>query len=284
MKQYLDILKHVMENGNDRLDRTGVGTRSLLGVQFRHNLEEGFPALTTKKILWKSAIGEMLWILEGSGDERRLAEIIHEKHRDELTDKKTVWTANANADYWKQKATYEGDLGNVYGVNLRFWKNSDGSTTDQLLNLIDGIKNDPYGRRHILTYWNPGELSNMALPPCHYNVQFYVSDNKLSAIMTQRSQDVFLGAPFNYVMYSALIHMVAQVCNLGVGEFVLNSADTHIYLNHFDQVKEQLQREPKPLPKLEINPDVMDIEKFKISDFKLIDYNPDPSIKAPMAV
>ena len=285
MEQYLDILKNVMDNGIDRPDRTGTGTRSLFGIQFRHNLQNGFPCLTTKKILWKSAIGEIIWWMEGSGDERRLAEIIHEKPRKELVDKKTVWTANSKADYWIDNSNFDGDCGRVYGVQVRHWTNRNGIETDQLLNVIDGLKNDPYGRRHIITSWNPGELHEMALPPCHYNVQFYVdNDNNLSTLMSQRSQDIFLGAPFNYIMYAALTHMIAQVCGFGVGELIVNSADTHIYHNHFDAVKEQLSRIPKILPTLNLNPDIKNIEDFKVSDFSLENYNPYPSIKAPMAL
>lgn len=284
MKQYLDTLLDIMENGHNRPDRTGTGTRSLFGKQFRHDLNHGFPCLTTKKILWKSAIGEMLWWIEGSGDERRLAEIIHEKPRDELQDKKTVWTANSKADYWINKANFDGDCGRIYGVQVRHWTNSNGIETDQLMNLINGLKNDPYGRRHIITSWNPGELDNMALPPCHYNVQFYVADNKLSCLLTMRSLDVFLGMPFDIVMYASLTLMIAQVCGFSLGELIINSADTHIYHNHFDAVNEQLTREPKDLPYLWINPNVTDIENFKISDFSLEGYDPYPTIKAHMAV
>lgn len=284
MQQYLDILQDVIENGNDRPDRTGTGTRSLFGKQFRCDLNNGFPCLTTKKILWKSAIGEILWWIEGSNDERRLAEIIHNKPREELKNKKTVWTANANADYWKPKANFEGDLGRPYGVQVRRWRGVYGKETDQLLNVIDSIKNDPYGRRHIITSWNPAELDQMALPPCHYNVQFYVHDGKLSSLLTMRSLDLFLGFGYDVIMYAALTHMIAQVCDLQVGELIINSADTHIYHNHVDQVKEQLTRTPKELPKLIINQDKKNIEDFNILDFKLENYNPCPSIKAEMAV
>lgn len=284
MKQYLDILNNVLENGTDRPDRTGTGTRSLFGIQFRHDLQKGFPCLTTKKILWKSAIGEMLWWIEGSGDERRLAEIIHQKPREELTDKKTVWTANANSNYWKPHAKYEGDLGRPYGVQVRHWTNSNGIEFDQLLILIEGLKNDPYCRRHIITSWNPGELDNMALPPCHYNVQFYVAENKLSCLLTMRSLDLFLGFGYDVIMYAVLTHMIAKVCGFSVGELIINSADTHIYHNHFEAVEEQLHREPKDLPYLWINPSVTNIEDFKISDFNLEGYEPYPAIKAPMAV
>lgn len=278
MKQYLDILKNVLENGEDRPDRTGTGTRSLLGIQFRCNLNDGFPCLTTKKLLWKSAIGEILWWLEGSGDERRLAEIIHEKPRSELVNKKTVWTANANADYWKPKAKFEGDLGRPYGVQVRNWNGK----TDQLINVINEIKKNPYGRRHLITSWNPSELDQMALPPCHYNVQFYISNGKLSSLLTMRSLDIFLGMPFDIVMYAALTHIIAKECGYGVGELVLNATDAHIYHNHFDAVKEQLSRNPKQLPILNLNHKAL--LSYNVSDFKLENYDPYPSIKAPMAV
>lgn len=278
MKQYLDILRNVLENGEDRPDRTGTGTRSLLGIQFRCNLNDGFPCLTTKKLLWKSAIGEILWWLEGSGDERRLAEIIHEKPRSELVNKKTVWTANANADYWKPKAKFEGDLGRPYGVQVRNWNGK----TDQLINVINEIKKNPYGRRHLITSWNPSELDQMALPPCHYNVQFYISNGKLSSLLTMRSLDIFLGMPFDIVMYAALTHIIAKECGYGVGELVLNATDAHIYHNHFDAVKEQLSRNPKQLPILNLNHKAL--LSYNVSDFKLENYDPYPSIKAPMAV
>lgn len=278
MKQYLDILKNILDNGDDRPDRTGTGTRSLLGIQFRCDLQSGFPCITTKKILWKSAIGEILWWLEGSNDERRLAEIIHEKPRSELKDKKTVWTANANADYWKPKAKFEGDLGRVYGVQVRNWNGK----KDQLIDVINGIKNDPYGRRHLITSWNPSELDQMALPPCHYNVQFYISNGKLSSLLTMRSLDVFLGMPFDIIMYATLTHIIAKECGYEVGELVLNASDAHIYHNHFEAVKEQLSRSPKKLPILNFNHKAL--LSYNVSDFNLENYDPYPSIKAKMAV
>jgi len=291
MKQYLDALKFILENGEKSEDRTGNGTISYFGYQMRFNLQEGFPAVTTKKLAWKAVVSELLWFLEGSGDERRLAEILHGT-RD--IDKKTIWTDNANAPYWKPKAKFEGDLGRIYGVQWRSWKTggkkwissseSVPETIDQIANLIHGLKHDPYSRRHILTAWNVAELDDMALPPCHAFAQFYVRNGKLSCQMYQRSADFFLGVPFNIASYSLLTHMLAQVCDLEVGEFIHTFGDAHIYLNHIDAVKEQLKREPYPLPTLKINKTIKDIDKFKMEDFELIDYKHHPAIKAPMAV
>ena len=285
MKTYLDALKFVLENGEQRGDRTGTGTIGVFGMQQRYDLSKGFPAVTTKKLAFKACLGELLWFIEGSGDERRLAEITH----GEAEGKVTIWTANALSPYWIAKAKYQGDLGRVYGVQWRDWRRYQGpgknESVDQLLTLIQGIKDDPYGRRHILTAWNPGELDQMALPPCHCFAQFYVSaDNKLSCQMYQRSCDMFLGVPFNIASYSLLTHMVAQVCGLGVGEFVHVLGDAHIYLNHVEQVKEQLAREPLPAPTLWINPEVNLIDHFTMEDFRLDGYDSHASIKAPMAV
>jgi thymidylate synthase len=291
MKTYLNALQHVLDNGTVRGDRTGTGTIGVFGLQQRYDLSQSFPAVTTKKLAFKACLGELLWFIEGSGDERRLAEITH----GDPEGKTTIWTANALSKYWVPKAKYQGDLGRVYGVQWRHWQTKQKRWTsssecedvevDQLLNLIEGIKQDPYGRRHILTAWNPGELDQMALPPCHCFAQFYVSaDNKLSCQMYQRSCDMFLGVPFNVASYSLLTHMIAQVCGLGVGEFVHVLGDAHIYLNHVEQVKEQLSREPLPAPTLWINPDVQDITKFTMADFRLENYNSLATIKAPMAV
>ena len=276
MKTYLDSLKFVLENGQHRDDRTGTGTISVFGMQQRYDLSKGFPAVTTKKLAFKACLGELLWFIEGSGDERRLAEITF----GDAKGKRTIWTDNALAPYWIPKAKYQGDLGRVYGVQ---WRDFNG--TDQLLTLIQSIKDDPFGRRHIITAWNPSELDQMALPPCHCFAQFYVSaDKKLSCQMYQRSQDTFLGGPFNIASYSLLTHMIAQVCGLGVGEFIHTTGDSHIYLNHVEQVKEQLSREPLPAPTLWINPDITDITKFTMEDFRLDNYTSRASIKAPMAV
>ena len=282
MKTYLDALKFVLDNGTVRPDRTSTGTIGVFGMQQRYDLSQSFPAITTKKLAWKAVVSELLWFIEGSGDERRLAEILHGT-RDES--KRTIWTDNASSPYWILKSKFAGDLGRVYGVQWRHWKTPDGTEVDQLAELIHNIKTDPHGRRHILTAWNPGELSSMALPPCHCFAQFYVSaDDKLSCQLYQRSCDMFLGVPFNIASYSLLTHMVAQVCGLGVGEFVHVLGDAHVYLNHVDQVNEQLQREPLPAPQLWINPDVTDINHFTMKDFALNGYESLASIKAPMAV
>ncbi|MBL7055363.1 thymidylate synthase [Candidatus Woesearchaeota archaeon] len=281
MKQYIDALRDVLENGTDRKDRTGTGTRAVFGMQQRYNLEDGFPAVTTKKLAWKSVKSELLWFIEGSGDERRLAEILHGT-RD--LEKKTIWTANGNAEYWKPKAKFDGDLGRVYGVQWRHWKNFENKETDQLKNAIEQIKSNPTSRRIIVSAWNPGELDKMALPPCHAFMQFFVSNNKLSLQMYQRSCDMFLGVPFNIASYSLLLHMVSQVTNLKPGEFVHTLGDAHIYNNHFAQVKEQLERKPLQLPKLKINPNVKNIDDFKMEDIDLEGYEHHPPIKAPMAV
>lgn len=277
MKQYLHTLHDVLNNGTVREDRTGTGTIGLFGMQQRYDLTLGFPAVTTKKLAFKACLSELLWFIEGSSDERRLAEILHGSSEE---DKRTIWTDNALAPYWLPKAKYQGDLGRVYGVQ---WRDFGG--VDQLLKLVEGIKQDPFGRRHIITAWNPAELDQMALPPCHCFAQFYVSaDNKLSCQMYQRSCDMFLGVPFNVASYSLLTHMIAQVCGLGVGEFVHVLGDAHIYLNHVEQVREQLSREPLPAPTLWINPDITDITEFTMKDFRLDNYTSLASIKAPMAV
>lgn len=299
MKQYLDALKQVLEQGQVRDDRTGVGTISLFGMQQRYDLSKSFPAMTTKKLAWKACVGELLWMIEGSGSERRLAEITHGT----ADGKATIWTPNAQAPYWKPRAQFEGDLGRVYGVQWRNWNKyleqkdmgpahlggvrvaADRHEVDQLQDLIAGLKQDPYGRRHILTAWNPGELDQMALPPCHMFAQFYVSkDRKLSCQMYQRSCDMFLGVPFNIASYSLLTHLIAQVCDLDVGEFVHVLGDAHIYLNHVEQVKEQLDREPLPAPQLLLNPGIQDITKFTMADIQLDGYTSHASIKAEMAV
>jgi thymidylate synthase len=277
MKTYLAALHDVLNRGTVRQDRTGTGTIGIFGMQQRYDLSQGFPAVTTKKLAFKACLSELLWFLEGSSDERRLAEILHGSSEE---DKRTIWTDNALADYWLPKAKFQGDLGRVYGVQ---WRDFGG--VDQLLRLVEGIKKDPYGRRHIITAWNPAELDQMALPPCHCFAQFYVSaDNKLSCQMYQRSCDMFLGVPFNVASYSLLTHMIAQVCGLGVGEFVHVLGDAHIYLNHVEQVKEQLSREPLPAPTLWINPEVQDITQFTMKDFRLDGYQSHATIKAPMAV
>jgi thymidylate synthase len=303
MKQYLELLKDILENGETKDDRTGTGTISVFGRHLRFDLRRGFPAVTTKKLAWKACVGELLWFIEGSRDERRLAELTHGT-RDGVV---TIWTPNALASYWKPKAKFDGDLGRVYGVQWRHWitpithksevfmdefgstYNRQGSIhhkeIDQLKLLIEGIKNDPNGRRHILTAWNPGELDQMALPPCHVMCQFYVNKNKeLSCHMYQRSVDVFLGLPFNIASYALLTHLIAQVCGLGVAELVISTGDTHIYTNHVEQVKEQLSRTPLPLPTLKINHTIKNIDDFIPEDIELVEYKCYTAIKADMAV
>lgn len=281
MQQYLDALRHILEHGADRQSRTGISTRAIFGMQLRFNMEDGFPNVTTKKLPWKSIASELLWFIEGSNDERRLAEILY-GNRDER--KKTIWTANAESDYWKPKAKFAGDLGRIYGVQWRKWKNADGKEIDQLANAIKLIKENPTSRRIIVTAWNPGEIEQMALPPCHAFFQFFVAEDKLSLQMYQRSCDMFLGVPFNIASYSLLLHMVAQVTGLEPHEFVHVLADAHIYHNHFEQVKEQMKRAPFPLPKLRLNPEIKDIDDFKMEDIKLENYQSHPTIKAKMAV
>ena len=287
---YLNALKNILENGDDRPDRTGVGTRGIFGLQMRFDLTEGFPAITTKKLAWKACVSELLWFIEGSGDENRLKEILHGER---YSEKKTIWSDNASAPYWvnKRLQRHPGDLGRVYGVQWRRWRKPLVRINkvvlqnhDQLLELIDGIKNDPYSRRHIITAWNPGELDLMALPPCHMMSQFYVSNGKLSCQMYQRSADMFLGVPFNIASYALFTHMLAQVCNLEVGDLIITIGDAHIYNNHFDQVKEQLSREPLPLATLQLNSEISVITDFEMEDIELAGYQSHDAIKAPMAV
>jgi len=309
MKTYLDAMKHVLNAGTVHEDRTGTGTISCFGMQQRYDLSAGFPAVTTKKLAWKSVVSELLWFIEGSGDETRLREILHGSAD---SSKKTIWTDNATAPYWKPRAKFEGDLGRVYGVQWRHWRtpvehkgysfkddfgnvyNRQGTLhikeVDQLANLIAGIQTDPHGRRHILTAWNPGEIEAMALPPCHCFAQFYVQHRSgaerdaLSCQMYQRSCDMFLGVPFNIASYSLLTHMIAQVCDLDVGEFVHVLGDAHIYLNHVEQVTEQLSREPLPSPQLWLNPNIRNIAEFTMADIRLDGYASHDAISAPMAV
>ncbi len=275
-KTYLDTLRLIMENGTDRDDRTGTGTRALFGLQMRFDMSQGFPAVTTKKLAFKAVKSELLWFLEASTDDNRLKELNGSE--------KTIWTANAEADYWAPKAAFPGDLGRVYGVQWRKWKKPDGTTVDQIADVIEQIKKDPNSRRLIVTAWNPGELDQMALPPCHMFFQFFVADGKLSLFMHQRSCDMFLGVPFNIASYSLLLHMVARATGLVPHEFVHSLGDAHIYLNHFDAVKEQLAREPLAPPALWLNPEVTDIDSFTMDDIRLENYESHPSIKAEMAV
>lgn len=289
-QEYLNALKNILENGEERPDRTGVGTIGVFGLQMRFNLSEGFPAVTTKKLAWRACTSELLWFIEGSGDEYRLREILHGER---YSDKKTIWTDNATAPYWvnKRLQRHPGDLGRVYGMQWRRWRKPlirinkvVLQNHDQLIELINGIKQDPYSRRHIITAWNPGELDLMALPPCHMMAQFYVNNGKLSCQMYQRSADMFLGVPFNIASYALFTHMIAQVCNLEVGDLIITLGDAHIYKNHIEQVKEQLKRKPLPLPTLKLNPEIEVITDFGMEDIELVGYESHEAIKAPMAI
>jgi thymidylate synthase len=290
MKQYLDALKDILENGEQREDRTGTGTISKFGVQMRFNLQDGFPLVTTKKTAFKAMKAELLWFLEGSSDDFRLKEILHGER---YSEKDTIWTANAQADYWVKRKLqrHPGDLGRIYGVQWRRWRRPLVRINkvvlqnhDQIIELVNNIKNDPFSRRHILSAWNPGEIDQMALPPCHILAQFYVStDRKLSCQMYQRSADFPLGIPFNIASYALLTHMLAQVCDLDVGEFVHVIGDAHIYNDQVDGVKEQLTRTPKSHPRLWLNKDITDITRFTMDDIELLDYEHHPAIAFPFS-
>jgi len=264
MKQYLDLLNYVKDNGIKKKDRTGTGTLSTFGYQMRFNLENDFPILTTKKIHLKSVIHELLWFLTGNTNIKYLKD--------------------NGVSIWDDWADENGDLGPVYGSQWRSWPTSDGQSIDQIKDLIEAIKSNPNSRRLIVSAWNVAEIDNMKLPPCHAFFQFYVADDKLSCQLYQRSADIFLGVPFNIASYALLTKMIAQVCGLKCGDFVHTLGDAHIYLNHINQVNEQLNRTPKKLPIMNINPSIKDIFQFKYEDFELINYDPDPLIKAPIAV
>lgn len=265
MKQYLDLLRTIREKGTIKEDRTGTGTQSIFGYQMRFDLSEGFPLLTTKKVFTRGIIEELLWFLAGD------------------TNKKTLQEKNVHIwDSWGNDET--GELGPVYGHQWRHWDTYDGGHIDQIAQAVDLIKNHPESRRIIVCSWNVAQIDQMGLPPCHCFFQFYVANGKLSCQLYQRSADVFLGVPFNIASYALLTMMMAQVCGLEPGEFVHTTGDTHIYLNHFDQVREQLSREPRPLPKMKLNPEIKSIFDFKYEDFELTDYDPWPAIKAPVAV
>jgi len=276
MKEYLKALKYCYENGVDVDSRAG-NVRKSFGYQMRFDLNVGFPVVTTKKLAWKAVVSELLWFLEGSNNERRLAEILYNDKKENLKDKKTIWTQNANADYWKSKSQFEGDVGKIYGVQ---WRDFNG--VDQIENLICDLKNNPDSRRHILSAWNPSELDSMSLPPCHAFSQFFIVNNKLSCQLYQRSCDMFLGVPFNIASYSLLIHILAKECKLEVGEFIHTLGDFHIYKEHFLQVETQLKREPKILPDLKFTQ--KEINSYSVSDFKLVNYLHHPSITAAMNV
>ena len=264
MKQYLDLLQYILDNGNVREDRTGVGTKGVFGYQMRFNLEDGFPVLTTKKLHLKSIIYELLWFLQGDTNIKYL----HDH-------KVSIW------DEWADK---DGDLGPIYGYQWRSWHAPDGHIIDQIANVEKSLKENPYSRRHIVSAWNVAAIDKMALPPCHVMFQFYVANGKLSCMLYQRSCDVFLGVPFNIASYALLTMMMAQVTGYEPGEFVHTLGDAHIYLNHIEQCKLQLQRTPFPLPKMVINPDVHSIFGFEYEDFELKDYQCHPHIAAPIAV
>ncbi len=264
MKQYLDLLRHVRENGTDKSDRTGVGTRSVFGYQMRYDLSKGFPLLTTKRLHIKSIIYELLWFLHGETNVR--------------------WLQERGVSIWDEWADENGDLGPIYGSQWRSWPDGKGGTIDQIENLIKGIKNNPDSRRHIVSAWNPAEIDEMALPPCHCLFQFYVANGKLSCQLYQRSADIFLGVPFNIASYALLTHIIADICELEVGDFIHTLGDAHLYKNHFEQADLQLSRVPKKLPRLQILNHHNSISDYQYEDFKIIDYDPHQSIKAPIAV
>lgn len=264
MKQYLDLLNRILTEGVKKGDRTGTGTISVFGNQMRFNLEEGFPLLTTKKLHLKSIIYELLWFLQGNTNAK--------------------WLQERGVRIWNEWADEEGNLGHIYGYQWRSWPDYNGGHIDQISQVIEQIKNNPNSRRLIVSAWNVADIDNMNLPPCHILFQFYVADGKLSCQLYQRSADTFLGVPFNIASYALLTMMVAQVCDLKVGDFVYTTGDTHLYLDHIEQAKLQLTREPRPLPKMKINPNVKNIFDFQYEDFELVDYNPHRHIKATVSV
>ena len=264
MKQYIDLLNHVMTNGTLKNDRTGIGTKSVFGYQMRFNLADGFPLLTTKKLHLKSIIYELLWFLNGDTNVHYLQE--------------------HGVRIWNEWADENGELGPVYGAQWRSWRCPDGKFIDQIKEAVDTIKNNPDSRRIIVSAWNVADIPNMKLPPCHALFQFYVADGRLSLQLYQRSADIFLGVPFNIASYALLLMMMAQVTGLEAGEFIHTLGDAHIYTNHFEQVKEQMSRDPRPLPKMTLNPEVKDLFSFQYEDFTLSDYNPHPHIKGVVAV
>ncbi|MFD1944974.1 thymidylate synthase [Paradevosia shaoguanensis] len=264
MKAYQQLLSDILEKGADKSDRTGVGTRSLFGYQMRFDLSEGFPLLTTKKLHIKSIVYELLWFLRGDTNVR--------------------WLQERGVKIWDEWADENGDLGPVYGSQWRSWPAPDGRHIDQIANVVNSIRTKPDSRRHIVSAWNPAEVDEMALPPCHCLFQFYVAGGKLSCQLYQRSADTFLGVPFNIASYALFTHMMAQVTGLEVGDFVHSFGDVHLYSNHFEQAREQLSREPRPLPRLTLNPEVKTLEDFTFEDFTITGYDPHPHIKAKVAV
>lgn len=273
MQVYLDALRHILEHGSDRPTRTGVDTRATFGMQMRFDMANGFPAVTTKRLAFKTVAAELLWFLTGSSDVNELRRMGCK-----------IWDENAEAPYWKPKARFDGDLGRVYGVQWRHWRRPDGTEVDQIANLVAGLRTAPYERRHIVTAWNPGELDEMALPPCHAFFQAFVADGRLSLQLYQRSCDMFLGVPFNIASYSLLLHMLSQVTGYAPGEFIHTLGDAHIYHNHFEQVRRQLANAPYPPPTLWMNPAPRDLDAFRMDDFKLESYQHHGAIPAPMAV
>lgn len=264
MQNYLDLLQHILDNGTEKTDRTGTGTKSVFGYQLRYDVSKGFPLVTTKKVHLKSIIYELLWFLKG--------------------DTNIKYLKDNGVKIWDEWADVNGDLGPVYGAQWRSWRGADGVVVDQITDVINQIKTNPDSRRLIVSAWNAAEIPNMALAPCHTMFQFYVADGKLSLQLYQRSADVFLGVPFNIASYALLLMMVAQVCGLEAGDYVHTFGDVHIYNNHFDQVQRQLARDPKPLPQMKLNPEIKDIFEFDFEDFTLENYDPHPGIKAPVAV
>jgi len=280
MKQYLEILEDIYENGVDRDGRNGV-TKAKFAKQFRHDLSDGFPAVTTKKLYFKLVKGELLWFLEGPHKDGRASD---ERLKEIIGRDSTIWTENVQADYWQPKTQFDGDAGRIYGVQWRSWRAPDGTKIDQLENVIERIQEKPYSRRHVVTAWNPAEIDDMALPPCHILFQFFVAEGRLHLHMYQRSCDMFLGVPFNIASYALLLSMVAHITDLHPGELIITLGDAHIYEIHNEQVDKQLSREPKELPELWLNPNIDDIDNFSMDDIELQNYDHHPAIKAEMAV
>jgi thymidylate synthase len=273
VRQYLEVLREVIDRGVDRADRTGTGTRALFGLQMRFRMSDGFPIVTTKRVSFETVKAELLWFISGSSDVNDLRKL-----------GARIWDANADADYWKPKARFDGDVGRIYGVQWRHWRAPDGREIDQRAEAIRLIRDEPYSRRIVVTAWNPGELGEMALPPCHALFQFFVAGDRLSLQLYQRSCDLFLGVPFNISSYALLLHAVAQVSGLVADEFVHTLGDAHIYHSHLEQVREQLSREPLPLPRLELDPTLRDIDALTMSSARLVGYAHHAAIRAKMAV